>query len=79
MAWSEMPRSPGHVFYNRLQAEFIPAGFDGFVERLFAHATRKPWPGSGDVSNYQHEGQLRQQRRHPVRAHRMRRPLPPVD
>jgi transposase len=32
VAWSEMPRSPGHVFYDRLQAELIGAGFDGFVE-----------------------------------------------
>src|SRR5881398_1847763 len=30
--WSEMPRSPGHVFYDRLQAVLLGAGFDGFVE-----------------------------------------------
>src|SRR5690349_10093194 len=29
-----MPRSPGHVFYDRLQAELLSAGFDGFVEGL---------------------------------------------
>ncbi len=23
VAWSEMPRSPGHVFYDRLQAELL--------------------------------------------------------
>jgi transposase len=34
VAWSEMPRSPGHVFYDRLQSELIAAGFDGFVEGL---------------------------------------------
>ena len=32
MTWAELPRSPGHVFYDRLQAELITAGFDGFVE-----------------------------------------------
>ena len=32
VAWSEMPRSPGHVFYDRLQAELVGAGFDAFVE-----------------------------------------------
>src|SRR5215212_653477 len=32
VTWAEMPRSPGHVFYDRLQAELIAAEFDGFVE-----------------------------------------------
>jgi transposase len=32
MTWSEMPRSPGHVFYDRLQEVLIAGGFDGFVE-----------------------------------------------
>jgi transposase len=32
VAWAEMPRSPGHVFYERLQAELFAAGFDRFVE-----------------------------------------------
>src|SRR4051794_13746434 len=30
--WSEVPRSPGHVFYDRLQEVLVGAGFDGFVE-----------------------------------------------
>src|SRR6202035_1626305 len=30
--WAEMPRSPGHVFYNRLQELLSEAGFDAFVE-----------------------------------------------
>src|SRR3954471_21116300 len=34
VSWAEMPRSPGHVFYDRLQSELIAAGFDGFVEGL---------------------------------------------
>ena len=32
VTWAEMPRSPGHVFYDRLQAELVSAGFDNFVE-----------------------------------------------
>ena len=32
VAWSEMPRSPGHAFYDRLQQVLVDAGFDGFVE-----------------------------------------------
>jgi len=32
MTLAEMPRSPGHVFYNRLQELLSEAGFDAFVE-----------------------------------------------
>ena len=32
VSWSEMPRSPGHVFYDRLQSVLIEAGFDAFAE-----------------------------------------------
>jgi transposase len=32
VTWSEMPCSPGHVFYDRLQEVLIAGGFDGFVE-----------------------------------------------
>src|SRR5512144_610751 len=28
VTWKEMPRSPGHVFYDRLQGVLIAAGFD---------------------------------------------------
>jgi transposase len=30
--WDELPKSPGHVFYDRLQAELAAGGFDAFVE-----------------------------------------------
>ena len=30
--WAEMPRSPGHAFYDRLQELLQEAGFDAFVE-----------------------------------------------
>ena len=36
VSWSEMPRSPGHVFYDRLQEVLIGAGFDGYVEAICA-------------------------------------------
>jgi transposase len=32
VTWAEMPRSPGHVFYDRLQKLLVDAGFDAFVE-----------------------------------------------
>ena len=38
VTWREMPRSPGHVFYDRLQAVLIEAGFD-----VFAEASCKPY------------------------------------
>jgi transposase len=36
VGWAELPRSPGHAFYDRLQAILIEAGFDGFAERQCA-------------------------------------------
>src|ERR1043166_2749312 len=30
--WADIPRSPGHVFYDRLQKLLVEAGFDRFVE-----------------------------------------------
>jgi transposase len=36
VTWSDLPRSPGHVFYDRVQAILIEAGFDRFVEGLCA-------------------------------------------
>ena len=46
VSWTELPRSPGHAFYDRLQAELITAGFDGFVECLCAplYAARRGRP-----------------------------------
>ena len=32
VTWAEMPRSPGHAFYDRLQKLLSDAGFDAFVE-----------------------------------------------
>ena len=34
ISWGEMPRSPGHVFYDRLQKLLAEAGFDAFVEEV---------------------------------------------
>jgi transposase len=32
VTWAEMPRSPGHAFYDKLQKLLTEAGFDAFVE-----------------------------------------------
>ena len=32
--WAEMPRSPGHAFYDRLQELLRESDFDGFVEEV---------------------------------------------
>ena len=32
IGWAELPRSPGHAFYDRLQAVLAEAGFDRFAE-----------------------------------------------
>jgi transposase len=36
VGWSEMPRSPGHAFYDRLQGLLIEGGFDAFAEKTCA-------------------------------------------
>ncbi len=36
LSWAELPRSPGHVFYDRLQAVLVGAGFDSFAEKQCA-------------------------------------------
>ncbi len=40
--YAELPRSPGHAFYDTLQSVLLAADFDGFVERNCAplYATR---------------------------------------
>src|SRR5947209_13768046 len=46
VSWAEMPRSPGHAFYDKLQAVLIAAGFDRFVETQCAeeYAPRRGRP-----------------------------------
>ena len=34
VTWAEMPRSPGHAFYDRLQELLREAEFDAFVEQV---------------------------------------------
>src|SRR5262245_57764334 len=36
VGWAELPRSPGHAFYDRLQRVLLQAGFDGFAEQQCA-------------------------------------------
>src|SRR5438477_12385133 len=46
VSWAEMPRSPGHAFYDKLQAVLIAAGFDRFIETQCAvdYAPRRGRP-----------------------------------
>ena len=46
VGWAELPRSPGHAFYDRLQAVPVEAGFDGFAEKRCApfYASRQGRP-----------------------------------
>ena len=46
VGWAELPRSPGHAFYDRLQAVLIDAGFDSFAESQCApyYASRRGRP-----------------------------------
>src|ERR1700741_3187575 len=46
VSWAEMPRSPGHIFYDKLQAVLIAADFDRFVEMQCAeeYAPRRGRP-----------------------------------
>src|SRR6476661_878488 len=46
VGWAELPRSPGHVFYDRLQAVLVEAGFDRFAEQECApyYASRRGRP-----------------------------------
>ena len=32
VSWAELPRSPGHAFYDKLQTVLIASDFDRFVE-----------------------------------------------
>lgn len=46
LSWDEIPKSPGHAFYDRLQSLLTKAGFDRFAEGLCApfYASRKGRP-----------------------------------
>src|SRR5689334_13379464 len=46
IGWAELPRSPGHAFYDRLQAVLVAAGFDRFAEGECApyYASRRGRP-----------------------------------
>jgi transposase len=42
VGWAELPRSPGHAFYDRLQAVLVEAGLDSFAEsRCTTHYTSR--------------------------------------
>jgi transposase len=46
VGWAELPRSPGHAFYDRLQTVLVEAGFDRFAESECApyYASRRGRP-----------------------------------
>ena len=46
IGWAELPRSPGHAFYDRLQTILVEAGFDRFAEAECApyYASRRGRP-----------------------------------
>jgi transposase len=46
VGWAELPRSPGHAFYDRLQEVLVGAGFDRFAEEECAphYASRRGRP-----------------------------------
>src|ERR671912_1604595 len=46
IGWAELPRAPGHVFYDRRQAVLLEAGFDRFTEGECApyYASRRGRP-----------------------------------
>src|SRR4051795_8913738 len=46
VSWAELPRSPGHAFYDRLQTVLLEAGFDRFAESECApyYASRRGRP-----------------------------------
>src|SRR4051794_31451975 len=45
VGWAELPRSPGHAFYDRLQAILTGARFDGFAEEQCATVLRRQATG----------------------------------
>ena len=48
----DLPVSPGHPFYTRLNALFDADGFDALVEntcRSYCSAVRPPWPGAASL------------------------------
>jgi len=42
MTWAEMPRSPGHVFYDHLQELLSEAGFDACTRRSNNPSLKRP-------------------------------------
>ena len=39
VSWCEMPRSPGHVFFDRLQEVLVEGGFDAQGNRVSCFMT----------------------------------------
>ncbi len=43
IATTELPKSPGHPFYKKLNQLLAEAGFDAWLEVLCAHITPLRW------------------------------------
>jgi len=43
VSWPAMPRSPGHIFYDRLQEVLIAGGFDLFAQTACQPYSRRRW------------------------------------
>ena len=54
VSWAEMPRSPGHVFYDKLQAVLITAGLDQLSRRIFLGLCAAPRPSIAAAGRYFH-------------------------
>ena len=52
IGWAELPRSPGHAFYDRLQAVLVEAGFDRFAEARARPTTREAGPAVAAAGRY---------------------------
>ena len=52
VATTNMPKSPGHPFYKRVNDLLKEAGFDEWAEQLVAVANQPEDPGIGDPSPF---------------------------
>jgi hypothetical protein len=47
VSWSEMPRSPGHAFYDKLQTVLVASDSDGFHIATNSHVGMATTPHGG--------------------------------
>jgi transposase len=54
VTWAELPRSPGHIFYDRLQSVLIEAAFDSWGLCAPLHAARRTRRGARSLDGGAH-------------------------